>query len=67
LIWDLVFGPDSSSVAYRVTYLKDKMVSPELRRINFAKEHFSKTGEVIFAGLNLETQEILHAIAGRTR
>jgi Tol biopolymer transport system component len=68
LIWDLVFSPDSSSVAYRVTYgeheciwINDKKMSPDLRRIKFAKEHFSKTGEVIFAGLDIEKQEILHA------
>jgi Tol biopolymer transport system component len=69
LIYDLVFSPDSSSVAYRLTYLgkhesvwiNDKKASPDLRRIKFAKEHFNRTGEVIFAGLNIEKQEILHA------
>jgi hypothetical protein len=69
LIWDLVFSPDSSSVAYRLDYfgkheciwINDKKLSPDLRWIKFAKEHFSKTGEVIFAGLNVDKQEILHA------
>ncbi len=69
LIYDLVFSPDSSTVAYRVNYfgkheaiwINNKKMSPDLRRIKFAKDHFSKTGEVIFAGLDMEKQEMLHA------
>lgn len=69
LLYDLIFSPDGSAVIYRVDYfgnhgaiwMNDKKISPDLRRIKFAKEHFSKTGEVIFAGLDIEKQEILHA------
>ena len=75
LIKDLALSPDGSSVAYRVSYLgkhesiwiNDKRVSQEFRNVKFAKEHFSKTGEVIFAGFNREKQEILHAITVRAR
>ena len=74
-VGDFVFSPDGSSVAYRVSYLgkhesiwiNDKRVSPEFRNVKFAKEHFSKTGEVIFAGFDSEKREILHAMPVRTR
>jgi len=78
LIGDLVFSPDGSSVAYRVLYrgkngfiwsiwINDKRVSPEFHNVKFAKEHFSKTGEIIFAGFDSEKREILHAIPVSTR
>jgi Tol biopolymer transport system component len=79
LIGDLVFSPDGLSVAYRVLlyrgkdglissiWINDKKVSPEFRNVIFAKEHFTKTGEIIFAGFDGEKREILHATPVSTR
>jgi len=67
-------SPNGSKVAYKVAkrdgdvykhsiWINDRKVTPEFDDITFAKEHFKKTGEIIFAGYDKERYEILHAVS----
>lgn len=62
------FSPDGKKLAYRsvskdkvFVMINDKKITPSFDFVDFAEEHFEKTGELIFFGYDKEKKVIIHA------